>query len=83
MSVLDQNGRIQALGLLARWRLTSHALYYKISYSGLKNVNVLFFGSPSTYFFLASNTQKNQRFFLHISALDSKKLANQKSKALY
>ena len=30
MSVLDQNGRIQALGFLARWRLTSHALYYKI-----------------------------------------------------
>ena len=27
MSVLDQNGRIQALGFLARWRLTSHALY--------------------------------------------------------
>ena len=32
MSVLDQNGRIQALGFLARWRLTSHALYYKIPY---------------------------------------------------
>ena len=30
MSILDQNGRIQALGFLARWRLTSHALYYKI-----------------------------------------------------
>ena len=30
MLVLDQNGRIQALGFLARWRLTSHALYYKI-----------------------------------------------------
>jgi hypothetical protein len=29
MSVLDQ---IQALGFLARWRLTSHALYYKIPY---------------------------------------------------
>ena len=34
MSVLDQNGRIQALGFLARWRLTSHALYYKIPYPG-------------------------------------------------
>ena len=32
MSVLDQNGRIQALGFLARWQLTSHALYYKIPY---------------------------------------------------
>ena len=32
MSVLDQNGRIQALGFLARWRLISHALYYKIPY---------------------------------------------------
>ena len=30
ISVLDQNGRIQALGFLARWRLTSHALYYRI-----------------------------------------------------
>ena len=30
MSVLDQNGRIQALGFLARWRLTSHALHYNI-----------------------------------------------------
>ena len=30
MSALDQNGRIQSLGFLARWRLTSHALYYKI-----------------------------------------------------
>ena len=30
MSVLDQNGRIQALGFLARWQLTSQALYYKI-----------------------------------------------------
>ena len=34
MPVLDQNGRIQALGFLARWRLTSHALYYKIPYWG-------------------------------------------------
>jgi len=33
MSVLDQNGRIYALGFLARWQLTSHALYYKIPYS--------------------------------------------------
>ena len=33
MSVLNQNGRIQALGFLARWWLTSHALYYKIPYS--------------------------------------------------
>ena len=33
MSVLDQNGRIQALGFLARWQLTSHALYYKIPYT--------------------------------------------------
>jgi hypothetical protein len=32
MSVLDQNGKIQSLGFLARWRLTSHALYYKIPY---------------------------------------------------
>ena len=32
ISVLDQNGRIQALEFLARWRLTSHALYYKIPY---------------------------------------------------
>ena len=32
MSVLDQNGRIQALEFLARWRLISHALYYKIIY---------------------------------------------------
>ena len=32
MSVLEQNGRIQALGFLARWRLTSHALFYKIPY---------------------------------------------------
>ena len=32
MSVLDQNGRIQALGFLARWWLTSHALYYEIPY---------------------------------------------------
>ena len=30
ISVLNQNGRIQALGFLARWWLTSHALYYKI-----------------------------------------------------
>ena len=30
MSVFEQNGRIQALGFLTRWRLTSHALYYKI-----------------------------------------------------
>ena len=30
MSVLDQNGRIQALGFLARWRLIIHSLYYKI-----------------------------------------------------
>ena len=33
MSVLDQNGKIQALGFLLRWRLTSHALYYKIPYT--------------------------------------------------
>ena len=32
MSVLNQNGIIQALGFLARWRLTSHSLYYKIPY---------------------------------------------------
>ena len=32
MSVLDQNGRIRAQGFLARWQLTSHALYYKIPY---------------------------------------------------
>ena len=32
MSVLDQNGIIHALGFLARWRLSSHALYYKIPY---------------------------------------------------
>ena len=34
MLVLDQNGRIQALGFLARWRLKRHAPYYKISYNG-------------------------------------------------
>ena len=33
ISVLNQNGRIQALGFLARWRLTSQALYYKIPYA--------------------------------------------------
>ena len=32
MSVLDQNGRIQAPGFLARWQLTSHALYYNLTY---------------------------------------------------
>ena len=36
MSVLNQNGRIQALGILARWQLTSHALYYKIPYLNVK-----------------------------------------------
>ena len=30
MSVLDQNGRIQALGFLAWWQLTSHALNYNL-----------------------------------------------------
>ena len=32
MSVLDQTGRIQALGFLAWWQLTSHALYYNLPY---------------------------------------------------
>ena len=30
MSVLDQNGRIQAMGSLAWWQLTSHALNYNL-----------------------------------------------------
>ena len=52
MSVLDQNGRIQALGFLARWRLTSHALYYKIPYLGSKRRPVV---NP----FLAAFSQKS------------------------
>ena len=52
MSVLDQNGRIQALGFLARRQLTSHALYYKIPYLGSKRRPVV---NP----FLAAFSQKS------------------------
>ena len=44
MSVLDQNGRIQALGSLARWRLTSHALYYKIPYPSSLTSDYVIYG---------------------------------------
>jgi len=53
MSVLDQNGRIQALGFLSRWRLTSHALYYKIPYHSTKKrcmKNLIFHLIPALFF---------------------------------